>query len=664
MLIPLNFNIQTDKLVQQLSALLADNCEKINDLTKISTPSWKNFIEPLDDISDKLNQFWGPVSHLNAVANTEALRSAYNECLPLLSDYYTELGQNKALYQQYLTLKQGENFKILNPVQQRIIDLALRDFHLSGIDLTETNQQIFKKIAARLSELTTQFENNIIDATKSWTKQITDLAQLSGIPKDRLRAMQQAAEQQQLEGYLLTLDYPCYQDVITFADNAELREEMYRAFCTRASDQGPNANTFDNGPLMNEILQLREQLASLLGFENYAAMSLVSKMAKSADEVDHFLQNLVNNVKPQATQDLQELTAFSQQSALQSWDIAYYSEKLREQRYAISQETIKHYFPANHVLQGLFAIIKKLYGITLVEEKLSALWDDSVTFYQLINAEQDCIGGVYIDLYTRPNKRPGAWMDDAVCRRKLANDNIQLPIAFLNCNFAPATDENAALLTHTDVETLFHEMGHCLHHLLTQVDYLAVSGINNVPWDTVEFPSQFFESWVWQPEGLTLLSKHDETGKHLPDEMIEKIIAAKNFQAGLFLIRQLEFALFDIALHSQPKDSAVDVQTLLQEIRNSVAVIQPPAYNRFANSFSHIFAGGYAAGYYSYLWAEVLARDAFYAFIKNGLFDKKTGEHFKNTVLALGGSESPDIIFEKFMGRAPDNEALLASYGF
>lgn len=663
MLKTLNFQLDLTSYFNQLQTLLESQRKQIDQLAMLENPTWQSFIAPLDDISDTLSQFWTPLSHLNSVANSDVIRDVYNNCLPLLSDYYTDLGQNAALFAAYQRLRDSNHFAALDATQQRVIELALRDFRLSGIDLNAEDKQQYKKIAARLSELSTQFENNILDATKAWQKLITDREQLIGVPEQRLQAMQAAAQHKNLEGYLVTLDYPCYHDVITYAENAALREEIYQAFSTRASDQGPNAGEFDNSKIMAEILQLRQQMAQLLGYAHYAELSLVPKMAKSVTEAKQFLKGLADKVKPKAQADLHQLQHFTKASTLNPWDIAFYSEKMRQAEYDFSQNEVKHYFPAKHVLQGLFSIIEKLFSVTLKAMPLKGLWDDEVQFYQLLDNNQQCIGGIYLDLYARENKRQGAWMDDAVCRRKLGNSDTQLPIAFLNCNFSPATKDTPALLTHNDVETLFHEMGHCLQHLLTQVDYLDVSGINNVAWDAVEFPSQFFESWAWQPESLQLISQHYKTGNPLPKALIDKMIAAKNFQAGLFLIRQLEFALFDMQLHSDTNKN-IDTQKTLAAIRQEFAVITPPDYNRFAHSFSHIFAGGYAAGYYSYLWAEVLARDAFSVFMQTGLFDPTSGQRFKETVLGLGGSEEPEIVFEKFMGRKPDSDALLKSYGF
>lgn len=668
MLITLNFKPDTKHIIHQLQQLLEQQRQKIAEVAQIENPTWETLVLPLDQLSDELNQFWTPLNHLNSVASTTEIREAYQAGLPLLSDFYSDLGQNQQLCAAYHKLRDSDHFQQLDTAQQRVVELALRDFKLSGVDLSEQDKKTDKRITARLSELSTQFENNIIDATQAWYKHITNIEQLAGIPESRLQAMQAAAKTKDLTGYVVTLDYPCYHDVITYADNEKLREEIYQAFSTRASEQGPNAGNFDNSAITNEILTLRQQRAKLLGFNHFAELSLVPKMAHDTQQVSTFLQELANKVKPHAEQDLQQLTEFAQSidpklKTLSAWDVAYYSEKLRQQQYAIAQQTIKQYFPAEHVLQGLFSILDKLFAIRFELVEQANLWHDDVKFYQIFNSDNQCIGGIYMDLYAREFKRQGAWMDDAVCRHRLADGQVQWPIAFLTCNFAAATTDTPALLTHNDVETLFHEMGHCLQHLLTDVDYLDVSGINNVAWDAVEFPSQFLESWVWQPECLQLLSQHYQTGESLPSEMIEKMIAAKNFQAGLFLIRQLEFGIFDFRLHCIEQITDDVILKTLQQVREEIAVMQPPSYNRFACSFSHIFAGGYAAGYYSYLWAEVLARDAFSLFIKQGLFDQTLGVKFKNTVLALGGSEPAENVFEKFMGRRPDANALLLAYG-
>ncbi len=660
-----NFDLQPDHIVEQLRSLLKSNQAEITMLCEQEQPSWQNFIAPIEMLDNTLSQFFSPLSHLNSVCNTDALREAYNGCLPLLSEYSTDLGQSKPLLASYQKIKDSPEFSHLSIAQQKVIDNALRDFTLSGIDLPAEKQFRYKTISARISELITNFEENILDSDNAWQKQITDVTKLQGIPAHRIQLAQEAAQAKSNDGYLLTLDFPCYYDVVTFANSAALREELYQAYTTRASDQSALFAQYDNQPIINELLALREEKSKLLGYANYAELSLVCKMADTPAQVDNFLNTLIKKVKEPAKQDLEQLESFAG-CELQPWDTSYYSEKLRQERYAISQEEIKPYFPVNHVLEALFTISNKLFSIHLkdITDTLrpAQTWHKDVRFYEIYDANDTLIGGIYMDFFARENKRGGAWMNDVIGRFKQANGEIQLPIAFLTYNFAPATADKSALLTHDDVVTLFHEFGHCLQHLLTQIDYLDVSGINGVAWDAVEFPSQFMEAWCWQPESLRLLSSHVDTGESLPTSMVEKLVAAKNFQAGLFLLRQLEFALFDITLYSQYKPQKDYVQQTLNTIRQHVAVIQPPQYNRFQNSFSHIFAGGYGAGYYSYLWAELLARDAFSAF-KGDIFNAELGQRFKETVLGLGGSLAPEVVFEKFMDRAPDSESLLGYYG-
>ena len=661
-----DFNIDPSSIVAELKQRLINNRQQLAKYLENSHPTWENLIAPIEHLSDCLNQFWAPISHLNAVSNNDTLRKAYNACLPLLSDYATEIGHNKQLFAAYKTIKKSAQFKTLNQAQQAAINYTLRDFRLSGIDLQPQQQQRYKAISVKLSALSSKFSENILDTTKSWQKHIADADKnkLAGLPTQRQHAARQAAATKGLSGWLLNLDYPCYHDVITYADSATLREEFYHAFNTRASDQGPHAAIYDNSAPIQEILELRHELATLLGFANYAELSLQPKMANSAQQVLEFLQDLVSKVKPAAKVALENLQKFAKtpQQTLPPWDVAYYSEKLRQQEYAVNSEAVRAYFPAAKVIKGLFTIVNKLYGFTLKQKQVD-VWHADVMFYELYDENQVLFGGIYFDLYARENKRGGAWMDELVSRRKLTDGRIQLPIALLNCNFANATEQQPALFKHDDVITLFHEFGHCLQHVLTTVDHLDVSGLNNVPWDAVEFPSQFFESWCWQPESLRLLSSHYQSAAPLPDTLINKLIAAKNFQAPLFLIRQLEFALFDLRLHTDYNGKKDDVQKMLQLIRDEVAIMPVPDYHRFAHTFSHIFAGGYAAGYYSYLWAEVLARDAFSAFEQSSIFNRQLSEKFKNTVLAKGGSVTPEELFIEFMGRKPNNAALLRYYG-
>ncbi|MSP53557.1 MAG: M3 family peptidase [Gammaproteobacteria bacterium] len=655
----------------QLVDILKTNVQKIEQLTAQEIFTWHTLITPLDDLNDQLDQFWSPIAHLHSVADEPELRAVYNEGIVKITEYGSEVGQNKNLYNAYLAIKNSPEFKTFNIAQQKVIDNNLRDFRLAGVDLSEAKKEQFKNIEQQLAALNTQFEEHVLDAMAAWKKHITDETELAGLPLERKQLAANLAREKNLSGWLLTLDQPCYHDVIQYADSRNLREELYLAYATRASDKGPTAGQFDNSAVMVELLKLNQQKAQLLGFKNYAQLSLATKMVEMPEDVITFSEDLVKLLKPKAQQELDELTAFAattnakgdlEQITLTAWDIAYYTEKLRQQKYHISQEEIRHYFPVEHVLQGLFSIVEKLYGIKL-QQKHVPVWHPDVRFYELVE-DNKIIGGVYLDLFVRPEKRSGAWMDECITRRRLADHTIQLPIAFLTCNFAPSTAEQPALLTHDDVVTLFHEMGHCLQHLLTQMEYLDISGINGVPWDAVELPSQFFEGWCWDAAALKILSSHYQTKQPLSDEKITRLIAAKNFHAALHLIRQLEFGLFDMLLYQQTENiSSESIQQLLDRVRQHVAVITLPVNNRFQHSFTHIFGGGYGAGYYSYLWAEVLARDAFAAFKETDIFNRELGEKFKNTILAQGGSRHPLAIYHDFRGRAPQQSVLLAYYG-
>ena len=548
--------------------------------------------------------------------------------------------------------------------QKTILEHALRDFRLSGIDLPAEQQKRYGEIQMKLSELASKFSNQLLDATQAWTKHVTDEAALDGLTDSAKAQMKQAAEAKGLDGWLISLEFPSYFAVMTYANDRALREELYAAYCTRASDQGPNAGKNDNGPVMQEILALRQELAKLLGFGNYAELSLASKMAETTDQVLHFLRDLGTRGKPFAEQDLRELQAFASEqgcSELQSWDVGYYSEKLREQRYSISQEILRAYFPIDKVLTGLFAIVEKLYGIQINELSGFDTWHPDVRLFE-ITENGAHVGRFFFDLYARANKRGGAWMDGARDKRRSAQGELISPVANLVCNFTPAVGDKPALLTHDEVTTLFHEFGHGLHHLLTRVEHAGASGINGVAWDAVELPSQFMENWCWEPEGLALISGHYESGEPLPQDLLDKMLAAKNFQSGLMMVRQIEFSLFDFELHATHGDGR-SVLDVLEGIRQEVSVLRPPAYNRFPNSFAHIFAGGYAAGYYSYKWAEVLSADAFSKFEEEGVFNSATGQAFREAILARGGSQAPMVLFVDFRGREPSIDALLRHLG-
>ena len=659
-------HIDAEQVVPAIDNVLASNRQAIDSLLK-NPPSpltWENTALVLDEINEKLSKTWSPVSHLNAVMNNEALRAAYEACLPKLSSYSTEMGQNKPLYELYQALNNSPAANNFNTSQQSILKHILRDFHLSGIDLPPAEQQRYGEIQAQLAELSNKFSNKLLDATQAWTKHITHEQALKGIPESAKQQMAQSAKAKNLTGWLITLEYPCYSAVITYADDRALREEIYQAYCTRASDQGPIANKFDNGPIMQQILALRHELAILLGFNNYAELSLADKMAETPEQVLNFLNDLAERSKPFAEQDLKELSSFVAEqgiTTLQNWDVSYYSEKLREARYSISDEALRVYFPINKVLAGLFNLVNQLYGIEIHELKDFDTWHPDVRLFA-IQEQGKIIGRFFFDLYARPNKRGGAWMDGARDRYQNSQGEIITPVANIVCNFMPASHGQPALLTHDEVTTLFHEFGHGLHHMLTQVNQLGASGINGVAWDAVELPSQFMENWCWQTQSLALISSHYQTGEPLPKELLEKMLAAKNFQSALMMVRQLEFSLFDFELHTHFGDGRT-IEQVLASVREKVAVLKPPSYNRFANSFAHIFAGGYAAGYYSYKWAELLSADAFSRFEEEGILNSQTGRLFRDTILAKGGSQEPLALFIEFRGREPNIEALLRHSG-
>tara|TARA_R110002012_G_scaffold149643_3_gene308787 strand:+ start:1510 stop:3555 length:2046 start_codon:yes stop_codon:yes gene_type:complete len=659
--------IRAEHVKPAIEQILADSRNQVQAL--LATPpaqwTWSNLIEPLDDMGEKLSRAWSPVSHLNAVMNSPELREAYESCLPLLSQYYTELGQNQALFEAYQQLANSAQFATLDKAQQTIIEHALRDFRLSGIALPPEQQKRYGELQMRLSELQSTFSNQVLDATQAWTKQISDVAQLDGLPDSALEQAKQAAEARELEGWLITLDFPSFYAVMTYATDRALREEVYTAFCTRASDQGPNAGKLDNGPIIDEILTLRQELAELLGFANYAELSLATKMADSTDQVLGFLRDLGQRSKSYAEEDLSALRAFAAEqgcSDLQPWDLGHYSEKLLQHRYAISQEVLRPYFPVNTVIKGMFGIVQKLYGIELREVEQFERWHADARLFE-VTEHGEVIGRFFLDLYARSHKRGGAWMDGCRDRRLLPSGELQRPIAHLVCNFTPpGSGGKPALLTHDEVTTLFHEFGHGLHHLLTRVDYASASGINGVAWDAVELPSQFMENWCWEPEGLALISGHFQTGEPLPQELLDKMLAAKNFQSGMGMLRQVELSLFDFELHVR-ENPELSAQQVLDKVRDETSVLRAPAFNRFQNGFSHIFAGGYAAGYYSYKWAEVLSSDAFSRFEEEGVLNEKTGRAFRDNILARGGSEEPMALFVAFRGREPSIDPLLRHLG-
>ncbi|OPX54288.1 oligopeptidase A [Oceanospirillum multiglobuliferum] len=660
--------INPEMIESALDQILSDNRAAIAQLQQQETPTWDSLVQAMSELDDRFSQMWSPVSHLNSVVNSEALRAAYNACLPKLSQYSTEIGQNEALCNSFKALKDSANFAELNTAQQKAINNTLRDFHLSGIDLPADKKQRYGELKQKLSELTNKFSENVLDATQGWHKQIKDEAELVGLPESAKALLQQIAKEKGLAGWVITLDFPAFHPVMTYADNRDLREELYTAYVTRASDQGPTAGQWDNGPLIDQILALRYELAQLLGFDSYAQYSIATKMATSTDEVLGFLNDLAKRSVGQARAEFAELQAYAKAEFgaedLKAWDAGYYSEKLRQQRYAISQEALRPYFPAPKVTAGMFEVVKRLYGIDIEEQTQQVdRWHEDVRYF-VIKREGQQIASFYLDLYARANKRGGAWMDECRVRRRTAAGELQLPVAYLVCNFSAPVGGKPALLTHDEVTTLFHEFGHGLHQMLTQVEVADVSGINGVAWDAVELPSQFMENFCYEKEGLDLIAGHVDTGEALPQEMLDKLQAAKNFQSAMMMVRQLEFALFDFRLHHEYQpDGSVVVQKLLDEVRAQVAVLPPVPFNRFQNSFSHIFAGGYAAGYYSYKWAEVLSADAFSRFEEEGIFNPQTGADFLHNILEMGGSKEPAELFKAFRGREPKVDALLRHSG-
>jgi oligopeptidase A len=628
--------------------------------------SWSNLVQPIEELEDELAQAWSPVSHLNSVMNSDELREAYNACLPLLSEYGTWMGQHSGLYAAYQQLADGEAYDKLDPAQRTSIDNALRDFRLAGVALPAAKKERYGALQTRLSELGSKFGENVLDATNAWSRRATR-EELEGLPETALASAQQLAQQADLEGYLINLEFPSYYPVLTYCDDRELRREVYTAQCTRASELGPGGGQWDNAASIEETLTLRQELAHLLGFADYAELSLATKMADTPDQVMQFLQELAHKSHPQAEREWQQLLQFAREEhgveQLEAWDVSYYSEKMRQSLYQVSQEDIRPYLPVDRALPGLFEVVRRLYGVTVCEvEKFDSYHRDAQLFEVLRDGE--VIARFYLDLYARAHKRGGAWMDDCRVRRLRQGRQLQIPVAYLVCNFTPPIGDQPALLTHSELTTLFHEFGHGLHHMLTRQTVAAVSGINGVAWDAVELPSQFLENWCWEPEALAFISGHHETGEPLPSDLLDKLLAARNFQSAMIMVRQLEFSLFDFRLHSDwGKPDCPSVQALLDEVREQVAVNMPPAFNRFQNSFTHIFAGGYAAGYYSYKWAEVLSADAFSRFEEDGIFNPATGAAFRTEILEAGGSRQPMELFVAFRGREPSIDPLLRHSG-
>ncbi|MCC5791347.1 MAG: M3 family metallopeptidase [Legionellaceae bacterium] len=648
-----------------LERLLQAHLHKISTILAQNTPlDWEHLMQPLEEMEDELERIWAPVSHLHGVLDSEAVRQCYERCLPHLSAYDSAIGQNYQLYQAISSID-AQN---LNTVQKKIISDRLLAFELAGVHLSPEKKQRFEKIQAKLSELSNRFENNLLDATHDFSLYLPDDKRLAGLPDHSLQRARELAMAENKPGFLLNLEFPCYYAIVTYAEDRQLRETFYHAYITRASDTGPSAGRFDNGPVINDILHLRHETAQLLGFANFAEYSLASKMAESTEEVMHFLEGLCNRARHQAVVEFEQLADFARQSCaiapLMPWDIAFVSEKKRQERFHLSQEALRQWFPLSTVLAGLFTMIQRLYGLRVHNIQDAQGWHPDVQCYQIYDDNHKLRGTIFADFFARSNKRGGAWMDSLQSRRKHPDGSIQEPVATLNCNFANPTEPSEAYLSHDEVLTLFHEFGHCLHHILTQVDYISVSGIHGVEWDAVELPSQFFENWCWDHTALQLLTQQAETGEPLPYTWYERLLASKNFQSAMAMMRQLEFSLFDFRLHRdfRPGDERA-VDTILADVRQKTSVTPPAAYNRFPQSFSHIFGGGYAAGYYSYKWAEVLSSDAFSRFEEEGIFNAQTGRDFLHCILETGGSQKAIEAFMAFRGRLPTHDALLKHNG-
>ena len=660
--------IDVSTIDKTISKIIKDNVETLNNyLAENEQHSWDSLIKVLETMDNRLSRAWSPVSHLNSVMNTDKLRVEHDKCVPKLSAYSTDMSQNSELFKAYSEMKKSKEYETLDKANKKVIENTLLNFKLNGVALSEEKKKQFKKAKTDLSSLKSKFEQNVMDATQAFNIHIEEKSELAGLPDFVIDMAKQAAQEEDLEGWLFTLDAPSYIAVMTYSDIRKFREEIYIAFTTRASNKGPNSGKFDNTKLMEKIVSARQELAGILDYENYAELSIADKMAETTNDVLGFLNDLVKKSKPQAINEFNTLKKYARKECdivnIEAWDIMYVSEKLKQKEYGISQEELKPYFPAPKVISGLFEIVKRLYAIEIKEIDNINVWHKDVKFYQIEDDQGNIRGQFYLDLYARNNKRGGAWMDE--CKsRMICEDEIQTPVAYLTCNLTAPVGSKPALLNHDEVTTLFHEFGHGLQHMLTKVDRLFVSGISGVEWDAVELPSQFMENWCWQKEGLELITSHVDTGEVLPEKLYKKLLKAKNFQSAMQMLRQLEFAIFDFRLHMEfENESFENIQTLLDEVRQKVSVIIPPAINQFQHGFSHIFAGGYAAGYYSYKWAEVLSADAFSKFEERGIFDRDTGKEFLQCILETGGSERAVDLFSRFRGREPNIEALLKHSG-
>ena len=656
--------IKPEHVSPALDLLLSAGKQSLEALaTSTDAPTWQNFALKLEDMDEKISRAWSQVGHMNSVVNSPELREAYNDNLAKLTDFYSGIAQDERLYAKYRAIKNSADFAKLNTAQQKIIDNEVRDFKLGGAELSADKKVRFKAISEELSKLAAKFEENVLDTTNEYALCEADASKLTGIPEDVLQAAKEAAEADKKVGYKFTLHFPSYLPVLQYADNRALRETLYRAYATRASEFGKPE--FDNTPIITQLLKLREEEARLLDFNNFAELSLATKMADTPQQVIDFLENLAKKAKPYAEQDRLELEAYASQlgiSDMQAWDVAYVSEKLREDKYAFSDLEVKQYFPEAKVMAGLFKVVETIFGI-FVKKTSAPTWHKDAYFYEITDHNGKLIGQFYLDLYARNNKRGGAWMDEAITRR-MVDEKLTTPVAYLTCNFSAPVGGKPALFTHDEVITMFHEFGHGLHHMLTEVNDYSVSGIKGVEWDAVELPSQFMENFCWEWDVLRHMTQHVDTGAQLPRELFDKMVAAKNFQSGMQTVRQIEFSLFDIKLHSAFDPNGIKSSLdLIEEIRDAVAVVRPPSWNRFPNNFSHIFAGGYAAGYYSYKWAEVLSADAYSLFEEQGGLSAEAGQKFWQEILAQGGSRPAMESFIAFRGREPSIDALLRHNG-
>ncbi|VFP84204.1 Oligopeptidase A [Candidatus Erwinia haradaeae] len=663
-------SINAIHIVPAITQILHECQDTVNNMLSQDRPyNWNNFVQPFLEVDNKMSRALSPVSHLHLVKNTPSLRTEYEKILPIISEYSTWIGQHEGLYKAYCNLKEeGDSYESLSIAQKKVVDNILRDFKFAGIGLQKEQQDRYKEISIRLSILSSIYSNNVLDATMGWSKLITDQSDLEGIPERMIEDMKAQAVQKGQHGWLLTLDLPSYLAVMTYCNNRSIREEVYYAYATRASDQGPNAGKWDNTEIMSEILALRHELSQILGFESYAAQSLSTKMAENVSQVMHFLYDIEKCVQSQAEKETTQLYAFAKEMykmhILEPWDMAFVSEKQKQHLFHLSDEKIRPYFPEHRVLNGLFIILNRVYGVNTTERHDVEVYHEDVRFFELFDETNTLRGSFFLDLYTRDNKCSGAWMDECIGQMRMSDGRLQKPVAYITCNFHRPAGGKIALFTHEEIITLFHEFGHGLHHMLTEIEICGVSGINGVPWDAVELPSQLMENWCWEPEVLVLLSGHYKTHAPLPQEFVHKIVSAKNYQSALYIQRQLVLSLFDLCLHSErnPNDD-LQVLVMFKEIQHRISKIQEPEWSRFPHTFNHIFSGGYAAGYYSYLWANILAADAWSRFKMEGIFNRKTGQSFLDNILTQGGAEQPMTLFYRFLGRAPKIDAMLNQYG-